>query len=72
MEKRVDIKLEEEVLKWAAIEAAKMGISRRQCLSKIIKDYITMRNSFRKECPEYKYELYDFNKSNKPYKVEEI
>jgi len=34
--RRVDIELEEEVLRWAAIEAAKVGISRRQYLSRII------------------------------------
>ena len=34
MEKRVDIKLEEETLKWAAIEAAKVGISRRELISR--------------------------------------
>ena len=36
MEKRVDIKLQEETLKWAGIEAAKIGISRRQYLARII------------------------------------
>jgi hypothetical protein len=41
VKKRVDIKLEEEVLRWAAIEAAKIGISRRQYLSKLItKEYL--------------------------------
>lgn len=34
MEKRVDIKLEEETLKWAAIRAAKLGISRRKLISR--------------------------------------
>lgn len=34
MEKRVDIKLDEETLKWAAIRAAKLGISRRKLISR--------------------------------------
>jgi hypothetical protein len=34
MKKRVDIELEEETLKWAGIEAAKFGISRRRYISK--------------------------------------
>ena len=35
---RVDIELDENILKWAAIEAAKLGISRRKFLSKLIID----------------------------------
>ena len=38
MEKRVDIKLEEETLKWAAIEAAKLGISRRKYLALCVEE----------------------------------
>jgi hypothetical protein len=34
MEKRVDIELDEETLKWAAIRAAKLGISRRKLISR--------------------------------------
>ncbi len=34
--KRVDIEVSEEVLRWAAIEAAKVGISRRKYLVKCI------------------------------------
>ena len=34
MEKRVDIKLDAETLKWAGIEAAKAGISRRKYIGK--------------------------------------
>ena len=33
---RVDIKLSKEVLRWAAVEAAKVGLSRRRFLSEII------------------------------------
>ena len=43
MEKRVDIKLEEETLKWAGIEAAKLGISRRRFIKLVIKRLSDMK-----------------------------
>jgi len=36
MERRVDIKLEEDTLRWAGIEAAKLGISRRKYISNVV------------------------------------
>jgi hypothetical protein len=69
MEKRVDIKLEEEVLKWAAIEAAIMGMSRRQYLARIITDFSIVMNPLRIKHLEHKW---DNPKNNKPYEVEEI
>lgn len=36
MKKRVDIELDENLLKWAGIEAVKLGISRRKFISNVI------------------------------------
>ena len=36
MNKRVDIELDEDILKWAGIEAAKLGISRRRFISNVV------------------------------------
>lgn len=41
---RVDIKLSKEVLKWAAIEAATIGISRREYISKCVEACFERKN----------------------------
>ena len=41
--KRVDIEVDIDVLAWAASEATKLGISRRQYLSKLIADYYEIK-----------------------------
>lgn len=43
---RVDIELEEETLKWAGIEAAKLGISRRKYLAQVISEKRTENDGY--------------------------
>ena len=57
--KRVDIKLSIETLAWAASEATKLGMSRRQFLSDCVEKlrHIKGKQSF--DAPIYQYELID-------------
>lgn len=56
-EKRVDIKLSVETLAWAASEATKLGISRRQYLSNCINELKCIKEFQSHEMPLYQYEL---------------
>ena len=55
-EKRVDIKLNDDILRIAAIEAAKLGISRRQFLADCVK--LVIKNKLVKNNNTYKVEEY--------------
>ena len=46
---RVDIKVKKSTLKWAAVKAAKQGISRRQLLADILEDTKIMLEKFETE-----------------------
>ena len=46
---RVDIKLKKSTLKWAAVKAAKQGISRRQFLADMLEDTKNMLEKFESE-----------------------
>ena len=54
---RVDIRLEKDVLKWLGIEAAKLGISRRQLIADIIinnvRTIISIRKGVTRPTPDY-------------------
>ena len=54
---RVDIKIPKEELKWLGIEAATLGISRRQLMADIItnnvRTIISIRNATSRPAPDY-------------------
>ena len=55
--KRVDIKLSIETLAWAASEATKLGMSRRQFLSNCIEELKCIKDKQSFDAPLYQYEL---------------